>query len=265
MPMLYQRYWRVIFSGSGRAGEAYTKITHTYFTSQLLSSTKLVYGFISDYALYGLSFFLLLVAINVLFVWAKKQKIEINYLALVIVAIAFLFSAIAILLAPIQVIRYVLPVFPLLALAIPLGLNTFKNDLLKKFILAVLIALFTLNCFNAKKISYLYQNKVPEINFLAENDASVCILGAAGWRFLEWTPYAKGEQKYLFFREPDQFLSYLKNPASTPGCNYAIIDTIHSKEELDNMQSQIANDFIISDSLLTAKDDAPGFEILKLK
>ncbi|MFZ2226229.1 MAG: hypothetical protein WA064_00320 [Candidatus Moraniibacteriota bacterium] len=264
-PILYPRYWVVILLGANHAGEAYTKMTFGYFISHLIPSTQLVYRFVSSYAIYGLSLFLLLVIFNVLFIWAKRQKLEINYLALNIIVIAFLFSVLTILLAPLQAIRYILPVFPLLTLAIPLGIGTFKNDLLKKTTLFIFIILFTLNCFNDKKIKYLYENKVPEIDFLAESDASVCILGVASWRFLEWTPYAKDEQTYLFFQKPDEFLNYIKNHTSTPGCNYAIIDTLYEKDNLEDIKNHIRNNFIVSDSLLTAKDDAVGFEVLKLQ
>lgn len=266
-PLLYPKYWKVIFAGSDRAGEAYQKINFQYFINNIYGSAQTIYKFISDYAIYGLSIFLLIIILNALFIFIKKQKMEINYLALGVLMICFLFSVIAILLAPIKEIRYIAPVLPLLSLVIPLGISTFKNKLIKNGVLIAFIAISAINCFDVEKINYLYENKVEEINFLEGSDSTICILVTPknGWRFLEWIPYAKDKQSYLFFSDKDAFRDYVEKSSSASSCVYAIIDTLYSENEFENIRSQITKKFTVSGSLLTVKDGKQGFEMFKLQ
>jgi hypothetical protein len=263
--IFYLKYWQTIFNGPSRAGEAYAKVSYLYFINNILDSIKTVYNFLSEYALYGISIFLVIIILNLCYIkLIKKNKIEINYLALVIVIISVLFSIIAIQLAPIKVIRYIMPVFPLISFVIPLGISTFKNRNFKQLILAVFVIIFLINCFNIQKINYLFKNKVAEASFLGNNNSTICILGPAGWRFLEWAPYAKNKQSYIFFNKYKKFLDSIASNDVKTNCNYVLIDKFYGENDRKEIYNGLAIKFNILDKKLSINDDIEGFEMLKV-
>ena len=71
-----------------------------------------------------------------------------------------MFSVIAIYLAPFKVIRYIMPVFPLIILIIPLTISAIGINFLKIGLSSILMILFAWNAFNVEKINYLYENKL---------------------------------------------------------------------------------------------------------
>lgn len=264
---LYLKYWKTIFNnfwilGPNRAEEVYQKLNFQYFRGNVTDSIQYAYNFLSEYALYD-SFFFLLVIISYFFfaILIKKQTIKINYLTFGIVLISLLFSLIVITLAPLKIMRYIMPVFPLVALVIPLGVSIIKNKFIKNVILLVLIILFTINSFNIEKISYLYKNKLNDANFLKGNNSVICIITAYNFRNLYFVPYAKNDQRYLFFDDADIFERGIDSR-----CNYIIIDKAYGKNEFDNLRNQIYGKAAVSSELLTVgDDDVPGFGILKIR
>ena len=264
--LFYLRYWQAIFNGTDRAGEAYQKVNFEYFIDNISSSTRTVCDLLSNYAIYYLSAFLFVIILNIFFVIAiKKRKAKINYLALDIVIISLLFSLIVIELAPLKVMRYIMPVFPLISLIIPLGIDSFENKFVRNGIMALFVVFFTINCFNIAKIDYLFRNKLTENNFLEGDSSSICFLGSASWRFLDWIPYVKNNQSYLFFRDAKNFSEYLKKANVNSRCDYAVLDTLFNREGLNNVQNQIEEKFIITNRMSSFNNDIPGFEMLKLQ
>ena len=265
--VFYLRYWQAIFGGTDRAGEAYQKVNLGYFLGNMLSSAQTVYNLLLNYAIYYLPIILFVIVLNVLFVVVvKKHKIKINYLALGIVTVSLLFSLIVIELAPLKVIRYIMPVFPLISLIIPLGINSFENKFIKNGIMVLFVVIFAVNCFNIAKINYLFGNKLNENNFLEGDSSAVCFLGSAGWRFLDWIPYAKNNQSYLFFYDAKNLSEYLKKANGADlKCDYVVLDTLFNKQGLNDVHSQINEKFVILSSMSSLSDDIPGSEMLKLQ
>ena len=265
--LLYLKYWLTIFTGQDRAGEVFQKVNFGYFISNISASIQNVYGMLTNYALYDLSLFLLVAVVLFVFFMnvVKKKKIEINWLSLYIVVICLMFSVIAIYLAPFKVIRYIMPVFPLIILIIPLTISAIGINFLKIGLSSILMILFAWNAFNVEKINYLYENKLPEANFLGSSSSLICIASPYSWRFLEWLPYAKDTQKYFPFGDPNNFSNFLEKDDSKAKCNYIIVDTMYSKDDQKNIYNAISKEYIVSNSLLTPQDDLSGFEMLETK
>ena len=260
--LLYPKYWQTILNGQGRAGEAYSKVTHEYIIGNALSSIKLVFNLLSDYAVYNLSATAVIFFVYCLYtVFFKKMKININYLALAVVTICLLFSIIVMELAPYKVMRYIMPVFPLIVIIIPLIIGSVEIIFIRNAFFALGLAVYALNAFNITKINYLYQNKLTESRFLGQRQVSICVFSPWQFRFLEWIPYAKDKQKYYFFVTPPDIYSN-----NFPVCDYAIIDTIYnSTNEFGYIYNQIDKKYVITDNMRSKNDDIDGYEMFKLE
>jgi hypothetical protein len=262
--IFYLKYWQTILNGPSRAGEAYAKVNYLYFITNIADSIKTFFYFLSEYALYGISMFLLVIILNLLYIsLTKRNNIKVSYPALGIITISILFSIIAIQLAPIKVMRYIMPVFPLISLIIPLGVSTFENKTLKKFLLTAFIIIFLINCLNVQKISYLFKNKLTEATFLENNNSTICILSPAGWRFLEWVPYAKHKQNYIFFNKYKKFINSVT--INDANCNFILIDKSYGENDYKEIYSSLNTEFNILSKQLSINDDMVGFEMFKVE
>jgi hypothetical protein len=254
--VLYLKYWQTIFNGSDRAGEAYQKISLDYVLNNVLNSAIIVHNFLSSYLLYGLDIFVIVVTSYLFYVvLVKKQKIAINYLAFYVIISCLIFSVVVITLAPLKVMRYIMPVFPLVSLIIPFSLAVINNKNFKNVIVIVLVPIFLINSFNLNKINFLYTNKTSEINFLTGDLSFICVVSPYPWRFLEYAPYVKEKQTYSFSTSED-----IDNK-----CDYAIVDTLLDAKKIENIDRQLADKFIVLDSIITKKDDLGGFEMFRVK
>ncbi len=262
---LFVGYWQIIFTGADRAGETYNKASSLgYFFGNIANSVKTVYSLLTDYGIYYLSIFLSILFLY-LFVttFIKRKKVQINYVAVGVVIVSFIFSVIVIHLAPFKIIRYIMPVFPLIILVIPTGASLIKNNFIKYSLCLVFFVIFLLNSINPVKINFLFQNKLSEVSFLSGSNTSVCIISPYQWRFLEWIPYAKDTQNYVFFNTMDKFSTFLSQAGSK--CDYAVIDRMYNIEEMKSISMSIGEKYVIDGSLISVNDDIPGFEMLRTK
>lgn len=266
--LLYAKYWNIIFLGDDRAGEAYKKITLDYFFSNISNVIKIYWGIIFENAIYP-SIFILVCFIFLVNLKNKKLKVflldEKLFQLLSLIISSILFSVIVLWIAPIKILRYIIPVLPFLLLLIPIAVLLIKDKLLKWLAICVLIFVYSANAFNINKIEYLYKNKYDEIEILNKNmNEPMYILSGINYKMLlEWAPYANNKNKFLFFKNSKECLNKIYYDR---GDNfYVSVDTSYDRILRDNMLESLKENYIIINEKMTKTGDETGFNVYEFK
>jgi hypothetical protein len=260
--LFYPKYWQTLLAGTDRSGEAYSKVSVNYILSSVGPMTKQLYGFINSYVVYGVLVLLaFIIGFLLVIKLSSRKKIVFNYLALAIVAISLIFSLCILIIAPYKVVRYIAPVFPLLAIFLPTVVETMGKNRIRYIVSILIFFIYTVAAFNAKDIKYLYHNKLGETSFLAYNNSKVCITSPYSFRFLEWLPYANSDKVYSIFKDlmfsPDTVFGLEKS-----GCGFVVVDTLYG---INNYEAALNEKFSIKDKLITPGDDVSGFIVYRVE
>ncbi|MCL2093412.1 MAG: hypothetical protein FWH12_04370 [Treponema sp.] len=114
--------------------------------------------------------------------------------------LALLFSGIIMILAPYKVLRYIMPVFPLLVLGPLLLFQTlFKSGKILPPVLMGLLCLASIYpLFREDRIENHYRGK-PELYFFRENPSvPVYVINFSMWKYSDLVPYFADDQDYTF-------------------------------------------------------------------
>ena len=258
--LLYLKYWQTVLFGEDRAGEAYAKLNSSYFFSNIIKVSDTLYEFLSNYTVYFLPVFLIILILGIICQNRKMKEVEI--IRLILVFVSGLFSFVAIWLAPIKVIRYIIPALPLFMILIPSSIYFIKNRNYKILLIFFTIFFYFINAFEVNKINYLFESKKTEHVFLGNTKEPVYLLSNADYRFLEWIPYGYNKQRYIFFDNLNNLdTTFAKNNKKRA---YLVLDGMLNKDQTDQFLIKLMERYNIEEEIITPADDVVGFKVLKL-
>jgi len=129
----------------------------------------------------------------------KENKAHPLLVPLFLVVAALAFSAAALYLAPYKILRYIMPVFPLLALFDALALHRLKKAPFLLFA-SVMIAISLVYAFDTSHIENLSREKPEIFAFTSRPEVPVLILNMNYWKYADMIPYLADTQRYEFPR-----------------------------------------------------------------
>lgn len=169
--LIYPEY----FSGlSGSRGVQISHILIWHHFGNIINRSIL--GIISSYRFF-LFYLPVVIILLISFFFIKKSKIK--YLPLLLFFTAFLWTAIIMILSPEKILRYIVPVFPILSLIIPWEINCLTGIKKKVFSLSIILI-------------YIFYSLTPKA--------------------LEWYAFVSEPDGYKYYEKPiDLFSSHIEN------------------------------------------------------
>jgi hypothetical protein len=191
-----------------RGTEALSKIGWKNQIDNILFSLRKLVEIMHDNLLYTLVLILLSVVVCYL-LWVERKRLLIilknlkDIQALPIILFSTFIWLSVIIVSPLKLLRYIVPVFPLFSLLIPYIISKLNNQ--KVFVVSVLfcIGIYGVIAFNKERIDFLYLGAYHEMKFNQEPEIPVIIYnhnyGEGGfWKNASILPYVANNQKYEF-------------------------------------------------------------------
>jgi hypothetical protein len=141
------------------------------------------------------------------YILLRKRNLQIQKSALSIFIVSALFFVIILIVAPMKVLRYVMPVAPFFALFPALIVNAMEPA--RKVSAAAMLLLclcFLADATNENKIEHLYRHKPAEYIFADSPNIPVFIMNSSPWKYANLIPYLNDEQSYYFITGYDDIL-----------------------------------------------------------
>jgi hypothetical protein len=204
--MLYTNYLYGIIHGSRGQEALGVLFTSTGALSHLKESLTALWWLAQNHVFYWPTAVCLAVAIAIQFIPAtnrmfalrnKESEIHSWYVPLFLVVAALAFSAAVLYLAPYKMLRYVMPVFPLIALSHALVLHQLKKVPVLVFASAM-VAISLVYALDPSHIENLSLEKPEIFVFTSRPDVPVLILNMNYWKYADMIPYLADAQRYEF-------------------------------------------------------------------
>jgi hypothetical protein len=191
---------------SRRSEEVLSVLSSTEVTSKLTEAVTAFLGLLGTYIFYW-PLALCLGAALVLTVIPQTAKrfaraTEMHEWAarlvpLFLVVLSVIFSVIVLYLAPYKILRYIMPVFPVMALLNAIVLNRLKTRAAVAFacIIGAVCMVYALDMSHIENLSL----EKPEVySFTSKPDIPVLILSKNYWKYADMIPYLSDSQRYEF-------------------------------------------------------------------
>ena len=204
--MLYTNYLGGIIPSSHGQKALGVLLTFTKTSTNLTQSLTAFWGLMQSHVFYWPIALCLAVAITIQFIPAtnrmftlrnKENKDHSWYVPLFLVVAALAFSAAVLYLAPFKVLRYIMPVFPVIALSHPLVLHRLKKVPFLVFA-SVMVAISLVYAVDPSHIENLSLEKPEIFAFTSRPDVPVLILNKNYWKYADMIPYLADTQRYEF-------------------------------------------------------------------
>jgi hypothetical protein len=207
-------YFSYLSAFMGAAGvRAMDNMEGGVFLQNLCASFQAILRLYNRELFYGAVIILsLLIVINLL--WRRKKifPITINTInkpLLVLIALSFIWTSLVMVLAPFKTtVRYIVPVFPLIALIIPLLISKLRGEILILTAIAYTV-IYLFVALLPKRVDYLHPNIVKDSVFTQHPHVPVLIQSGNYWRYGTIVPYFVDEQYYGFVRPEHDIMDYI--------------------------------------------------------
>jgi hypothetical protein len=152
-----------------------------------------------EYYLFYKSIAVVCIIAAIYLLWRKrdilKQIIKEQASILWIVLIAFLWALLTMFLAPLKVLRYVLPIFPLIALFIPL-LASYLDKTKRIFFFVICTFIYLIVAIRPNRIEFLYKGASESQVF--NQSVEIPVIITLDCEYLYIIPYLADKQQYEF-------------------------------------------------------------------
>jgi hypothetical protein len=183
---------------------------------------------------------LIIIALILIALKIKTQKIFIPADAAIIFVIALLYALIVTFIAPYKILRYSMAVFPFFVFLPIVLIKSIKNQRLMMISIAALSFSFVFNAFNVNKIENLYRDKPSIYKFVQSPDIPVVVINIVNWKYAELVPYFNDEQTYIFTNSIDSISDKYSD-------FYLVVENNPEVREEINLENfEIKEDFICS-------------------
>jgi hypothetical protein len=188
--------------------------------------------------------------------WTKRKNISLkswmqkDQILLFILLVSFLWTSLVMFFAPFKILRYIMPILPILSLFIPyIILKIHKN--IKFWILSVILLIYVAVALRpGQQIEYLYRGTMQQqgFNLKPEIPAIIGFQDPSKWE-IWWMcdvllPYLSDEQKYEFARSDEKILEKINKydevfVITNEECDALFIDNQYRIENKFNLQLDV--------------------------
>jgi hypothetical protein len=215
--MLYTNYLGGIIPSSRGQKALGVLLTFTETSTNLTQSLTAFWGMVQSHVFYWPIALCLAVAIAIQFIPAtnkmfalrnKENKGHSWYVPLFLVGAALAFSAAVLYLAPFKVLRYIMPVLPVMALLHAVALHRLKKVPFL-VVASVMVAISLVYALDPSHIENLSREKPEIYAFTSRPEVPVLIFNKSYWKYADIIPYLADAQRYEFPRSEQALKSRL--------------------------------------------------------